>query len=118
MALTNHLNQNEIPHNVVIVKCRPFRNGEPSEIGSDKITIRVHVWPRKSSYGNFINYQINLNKIHFIQLMNLLIKKDCPPNDRGIAYAICEMAGHFLLKGDFLEDLNSIFRNFNKIVFS
>lgn len=80
--ITDYLNRNEIPHNVVLLKSKIFidknnptnqREMDLNEIRELKTTLRVHIWPRRSSY-------------------------DTPRNDRHISFAICEMAGHFLLK--------------------
>ncbi len=46
------MNQNEIAHNLVIVKGLPFN---VQLDGQTKLTLRVVIWPRKSKDGKLYN---------------------------------------------------------------
>jgi len=49
----DYLHKNNIPHNLVIVKCEEFMETE-----SGKITLRVVIWPKKPEFGKY--FKVNL----------------------------------------------------------
>ena len=55
--IVNYLNKNEIAHNVIFVKCVPFKDviseaTNSSENETSHVTLRVVICPKKPAYGN------------------------------------------------------------------
>ena len=54
--MTNYFSQNEIPHNLVIVKAEPLIENDLDEVKESSETLRVFIWPRKSSQGLIVYF--------------------------------------------------------------
>lgn len=70
--ITNYLSLNEISHNLVIIKAGLLSSDCNEQPDQDCTTLRLVIWPRKSAYLT-------------------------APNKFDVAFAICEMAGHFMV---------------------
>lgn len=82
-SITNYLTQNEIAHNVDIVKANPFTNSDNfKSIESD--TVRAFIFARVSSQ-ELPDYNLN---------------------ERKIGFAMCEFAGHFMVQSN--EDFDEL----------
>lgn len=98
--MVNFLNTHEIAYNLFLTRGKRF--GQSRSDVYD--TIRVFVWAREPTFGTKHTYIY----IHFIFTLRKKKEKNSFPHlslgvkeEVGFNPALCELAGHLLIKGDY-----------------